>query len=78
VVGHILRHYPKASGGAWPDRAQKLIAFLLGVVSHSVADIMWHDIATAEFIQQGVPCVPCRVCRVVGRVCRVCRVCVCA
>lgn len=54
VVEHILRHYPKASGDeTWPGRAQKLIAFLLGVVSHSVADITWHDIATAEYIQQG-------------------------
>ena len=77
MVEHILRHYPKASGGGtWPDRAQKLIAFLLGVVSHSVADITWHDIATAEFIQQGVPCVPCRVSCVVCRVLCV-RVCVC-
>jgi hypothetical protein len=62
VVEHILRHYPKASGDeTWPGRAQKLIAFLLGVVSHSVADITWHDIATAEYIQQGMCRVACVV-----------------
>jgi hypothetical protein len=28
----------------WPVEAQKIVSFLLGVVSHQVADVLWHDL----------------------------------
>lgn len=28
----------------YSERAQRLIAFLLGITSHSVADVIWHDL----------------------------------
>lgn len=38
----------------WDQATQKLVAFLLGIVSHSTADILWHDIAAASPTQQGL------------------------
>jgi glycosylphosphatidylinositol phospholipase D len=61
VVEYILKHYPREASGVWPGQAQRLIAFLLGVVSHSVADITWHDIAASSSVQQGTQCPP-RLC----------------
>ena len=37
----------------WNTDAQRLLAFLLGVVSHSVADILWHDIGVIGATRQG-------------------------
>ena len=37
----------------WNTDAQRLLAFLLGVASHSVADILWHDIGIIGVTRQG-------------------------
>jgi len=53
VVSHILKKYPRDGSATWSVPAQRLISFLMGVIAHSVADILWHDIAAASVTQQG-------------------------
>ncbi|RUS86613.1 hypothetical protein EGW08_005629 [Elysia chlorotica] len=45
---YINRKHPKP----WDTDVQKLVAFLLGVVSHQVADVLWHSLGIDQgFIQ---------------------------
>ncbi|XP_015418993.1 PREDICTED: phosphatidylinositol-glycan-specific phospholipase D [Myotis davidii] len=44
-VHYIREHYPPP----WEKDAEKLVAFLLGVTSHMVADVSWHSLG----IEQG-------------------------
>jgi hypothetical protein len=37
----------------WNKDAEKLVVFLMGVMSHSVADIIWHDLGIINDIGQG-------------------------
>eukprot|EP01094_Clydonella_sp_ATCC50884_P029052 TRINITY_DN8947_c0_g1_i1.p1 TRINITY_DN8947_c0_g1~~TRINITY_DN8947_c0_g1_i1.p1 ORF type:complete len:826 (+),score=141.24 TRINITY_DN8947_c0_g1_i1:30-2480(+) len=39
--------------GGWDDHCQKLGSFLMGVVSHQVADVLWHDLAIVSPSKQG-------------------------
>ena len=49
VVKYIREKYSKP----WNQEAQRLIAFLFGVVSHSIADSLWHDMAPVSVTRQG-------------------------
>lgn len=50
TMDYIRRNYQKP----WNQEAQKLIAFLLGIVSHSTADISWHNLGYVQSrIHQG-------------------------
>lgn len=45
---YINTHYPKP----WNTDVKRLVAFLLGVVSHQVADVLWHSLGIEQgFIQ---------------------------
>jgi glycosylphosphatidylinositol phospholipase D len=48
-IKYLRENYKKP----WNNEAQRLIAFLLGVVSHSVSDIIWHDQSYAHHTKQG-------------------------
>lgn len=45
TIEYFRKKYPEP----WNENAEKLIAFLLGIVSHSVADILWHDLQVKIF-----------------------------
>ncbi|XP_041357023.1 phosphatidylinositol-glycan-specific phospholipase D-like [Gigantopelta aegis] len=45
TINHIQKYYPLP----WDKATEKLVVFMLGVVSHQVADILWHNLG----IQQG-------------------------
>lgn len=45
TVNYIKKHYSQP----WDEKAEKLIAFLFGITSHQVADILWHSLG----IEQG-------------------------
>ncbi|XP_077994354.1 phosphatidylinositol-glycan-specific phospholipase D-like [Glandiceps talaboti] len=40
TINHIRKKYPKP----WTEETEKLVVFLLGFVSHDVADISWHSL----------------------------------
>ncbi|XP_019619337.1 PREDICTED: phosphatidylinositol-glycan-specific phospholipase D-like [Branchiostoma belcheri] len=40
TINHIRRKYPPP----WNEATEKLVVFLLGIVSHQVADISWHSL----------------------------------
>ncbi|GFS05269.1 phosphatidylinositol-glycan-specific phospholipase D, partial [Elysia marginata] len=44
-ISYINKYHPKP----WNTDIQRLVAFLLGVVSHQVADVLWHSLG----IEQG-------------------------
>ncbi|XP_070562446.1 phosphatidylinositol-glycan-specific phospholipase D-like [Ptychodera flava] len=44
TVNHIRNKYPKP----WDEDTEKLVVFLLGFVSHDVADISWHSLGIPE------------------------------
>ena len=43
---------PLGNGG-WNDQCQKLGAFLFGIVSHQVADVLWHNLEEVSPSRQG-------------------------
>jgi glycosylphosphatidylinositol phospholipase D len=45
AADYIRQNYKKDSKGNYPEDGEKLIAFFMGVVSHSIADVMWHGLA---------------------------------
>ncbi|XP_070194975.1 phosphatidylinositol-glycan-specific phospholipase D-like isoform X2 [Littorina saxatilis] len=45
TVNYIRKHYPPP----WDEATEKLVVFLLGVVSHQTADVSWHGLG----IEQG-------------------------
>ncbi|XP_052777361.1 phosphatidylinositol-glycan-specific phospholipase D-like isoform X2 [Mya arenaria] len=48
TANYITSRYPKP----WDDATQKLVVFMFGVVSHQVADILWHSLGIDRgFIQ---------------------------
>lgn len=49
VAVDLIRKQPTP----WSDETEKIVAFLLGVVSHSTADILWHDLAEIQNTAQG-------------------------
>ena len=49
IVKYITANYQKP----WNQEAQQVIAFLLGVVSHSISDIIWHDLGVVSKTGQG-------------------------
>ena len=49
TVQHIRSKYSKP----WNQSAQELIAFLLGIVAHSTADVIWHDMRLVDQTRQG-------------------------
>jgi hypothetical protein len=40
--------------GGWNDHCQKLATFLFGIVSHQVADVLWHDLEILSSSRQGM------------------------
>ena len=40
TVQYIKKNYPQP----WSPETEKLVSFLFGMISHSVADIIWHDL----------------------------------
>ena len=48
TVNYINQKYPKP----WDEATEKLVVFMFGVVSHQVADILWHSLGIEQgFIQ---------------------------
>ncbi|KAK7484045.1 hypothetical protein BaRGS_00024657, partial [Batillaria attramentaria] len=40
TINYIRKNYPPP----WDEATEKLVVFLLGVVSHQVADVSWHGL----------------------------------
>jgi len=49
TIKYLRSNYNKP----WNSEAKSLISFLFGVVSHSIADIIWHNLANAHKSRQG-------------------------
>ncbi|KAH9496841.1 Glycosylphosphatidylinositol specific phospholipase D1 [Bulinus truncatus] len=47
-VNYVIKNYPKP----WDQKAQKLAAFIMGIMSHQVADVSWHSLGIDQgFLQ---------------------------
>ncbi|XP_005096368.1 phosphatidylinositol-glycan-specific phospholipase D [Aplysia californica] len=44
TINYIRNRYPQP----WDESTQKLVAFLMGVVSHQVADVSWHSLGIPQ------------------------------
>ncbi|XP_069126024.1 phosphatidylinositol-glycan-specific phospholipase D-like [Argopecten irradians] len=44
TINYIRNHYPQP----WDTATEKLVAFLFGVVSHQVADVVWHGLGVDQ------------------------------